>query len=247
MSDAFFSVRNLTVNYGSIVAVNNVTFLLKKGEIVGVVGPNGAGKSSLLKALSGLVKINQGEITLEGQRIENLTVYDRLKRGITICLQGRRIFTNLTVEENLLIGGYNIDSRRMLTNRLDWVYSVFPLLKDKRSKKGGELSGGEQQVLAIGRALMGVKSVRLILFDEPTMGLAPQITVNIMNLIKEIHKELHSTILIVEHNFNILKGFIDRLFLMVNGELRLDTTSVKGISEQDLLHLYMRKESKNDK
>lgn len=198
MSDAILSIRDLKVNYGGIEAVKGISFDVRQGEIVTLIGANGAGKSSTLRAITGLVRPSGGSIVFDGKDITNADTTDIVKMGVTMVPEGRRVFPDLTVKENLKIGAYlrNDD----LTADIDWVFNLFPRLKERSWQAAGTLSGGEQQMLAVGRALMS--RPKLMMMDEPSLGLAPLIVKDIFDIIKEINKQ-GVTILLIEQNANM--------------------------------------------
>ena len=198
MSDVILSIKDLKVSYGGIEAVKGISFDVRRGEIVTLIGANGAGKSSTLRAIAGLVKPSGGSITFEGENITGADPTSIVKHGVTLVPEGRRIFADLTVLENLKIGAYLRHDD--LKEDLEWVYSLFPRLKERSWQAGGTLSGGEQQMLAVGRALMS--RPKLIMMDEPSLGLAPIIVRGIFDIIKEIH-ERGTTILLIEQNANM--------------------------------------------
>ena len=193
MSDVILSIKDLKVSYGGIEAVKGISFDVRQGEIVTLIGANGAGKSSTLRAISGLVKPSGGSISFEGQDITGKNPTDIVKQGVTLVPEGRRIFADLTVLENLRIGAYLRHDD--LKDDIEWVYSLFPRLKERSWQAGGTLSGGEQQMLAVGRALMG--RPKMILMDEPSMGLSPLLVKEIFAIIREVNKQ-GITILLVD-------------------------------------------------
>ena len=180
MSDVILSIKDLKVSYGGIEAVKGISFDVRQGEIVTLIGANGAGKSSTLRAISGLVKPSGGSISFEGQDITGKNPTDIVKQGVTLVPEGRRIFADLTVLENLRIGAYLRHDD--LKDDIEWVYSLFPRLKERSWQAGGTLSGGEQQMLAVGRALMS--RPKLIMMDEPSLGLAPIVVRGIFDIIR---------------------------------------------------------------
>ena len=178
-------IRDLGVSYGGIQAVRGISFEVSEGEVVTLIGANGAGKSSTLRSIVGLVKPSDGQISFEGQELRGLTTENIVKQGITLVPEGRRVFVNLTVYENLKMGAYMRKDR--LDDDLNWVYELFPRLKERSWQSAGTLSGGEQQMLAIGRALMS--RPKLIMMDEPSLGLAPIVVQGVFDIIKEINRQ----------------------------------------------------------
>jgi len=222
-------VKNLTVWYGSIRALNNVSFGVDKGESIALLGPNGAGKTTALRAIIGILKdyggrIEKGEILFEGKSIKGISPYELVKRGVCFVPQGRRVFPSITVRENLEMGGYIIKNPLVLKKNLEEVFELFPILKERQKQKAGTLSGGEQQMLAIARALM-VKP-KLLLLDEPLLGLSPNYIREVMEKIKLICKN-GTSVIIVEHNAKTVAKYVDRIYLFAMGE-----TLLKGKPEE---------------
>jgi branched-chain amino acid transport system ATP-binding protein len=194
-------LKNLAVNYGSITALHDVSLNVAKGDIVTLIGANGAGKSTTLRTVSGLLKAKHGSIQYEGEDISHLPAHRIVERGISHVPEGRMIFANLTVRENLLMGAYLRKDRNKFKSDFDFVFEVFPRLKEREKQVAGTLSGGEQQMLAISRALMG--KPRCLMLDEPSLGIAPILVKTIFQKIVEINKSLGITILLVEQNANL--------------------------------------------
>jgi len=216
MSETILSIKDLQVRYGGIEAVRGISFDVSEGEIVTLIGANGAGKSSTLRSIAGLVKPSAGNILYRGESLMGKDPTQIVKRGVTLVPEGRKIFPNLTVLENLKVGAYlrNDD----LTDDLNWVYELFPRLKERSWQAGGTLSGGEQQMLAVGRALMARPKV--IMMDEPSLGLAPLIVKGIFDIIKEINKQ-GVTILLIEQNANMALKVADSAYVMETGRITL--------------------------
>lgn len=220
-------VKNLTVNYGAVQALNQVSFCVNEGEIVSMIGPNGTGKSTALKAICGLLKvaigeIKSGDIIFQKKSIKNIPTYELVKKGISLVPEDRRIFPNLTVIENLEIGAFTIDKKEVVKERLRRVFILFPKLKERYKQKACTLSSGEQQMLAIGRALM-LKPI-LLLIDEPSLGLSPNYVEAVFYKIKEINKEGIS-ILLVEQNVRTALEFTDRAYIFKIGEIAFEDMS----------------------
>jgi branched-chain amino acid transport system ATP-binding protein len=216
MSDTILSIRDLKVNYGGIEAVKGISFDVPKGHIVTLIGANGAGKSSTLRAIAGLVKPKGGTIEFEGENITGKDTTVIVKKGITLVPEGRRIFPDLTVLENLRVGAYMRSDD--ITPDINWVFELFPRLKERSWQAGGTLSGGEQQMLAVGRALMS--RPKLMMMDEPSLGLAPLIVRDIFSIIKEINKR-GVTILLIEQNANMALSTADTGYVMETGRITL--------------------------
>ena len=221
-------VKNLHVHYGKIEAIKGISFTVNQGEIVSLIGANGAGKTTTLKTISGLRNVSSGEIFFDGQDISKIPAHERVDLGISQAPEGRGIFPGMTVLENLEMGKFNRKNRKAEMNEdLEKVYALFPRLLERTSQAGGTLSGGEQQMLAIGRALMARPKV--LLLDEPSMGLAPQMIANIFRIITEINKQ-GVTILLVEQNAQQALQRAHRAYILETGNI------VKEAKASDLLN-----------
>ena len=216
MSETILSIRNLKVNYGGIEAVKDISFDVPKGDIVTLIGANGAGKSSTLRAIAGLVKPKSGIIEFEGENIAGKGTTAIVSKGITLVPEGRRIFPDLTVYENLRVGAYM--RKDDISPDINWVYELFPRLKERNWQAGGTLSGGEQQMLAVGRALMS--RPKLMMMDEPSLGLAPLIVRDIFSIIKEINKR-GVTILLIEQNANMALSTAHTGYVLETGRITI--------------------------
>ena len=234
MSDVILSIKDLKVSYGGIEAVKGISFDVRQGEIVTLIGANGAGKSSTLRAISGLVKPSGGSISFEGQDITGKNPTDIVKQGVSLVPEGRRIFADLTVLENLRIGPYLRHDD--LKDDIEWVYSLFPRLKERSWQAGGTLSGGEQQMLAVGRALMS--RPKLIMMDEPSLGLAPIVVRGIFDIIREINKR-GTTILLIEQNANMALQTADTGYVMETGRITLTGTGEELLKNEAVQAAYL--------
>ena len=234
MSDVILSIKDLKVSYGGIEAVKGISFDVRQGEIVTLIGANGAGKSSTLRAISGLVKPSGGSISFEGQDITGKNPTDIVKQGVTLVPEGRRIFADLTVLENLRIGAYLRHDD--LKDDIEWVYSLFPRLKERSWQAGGTLSGGEQQMLAVGRALMS--RPKIIMMDEPSLGLAPIVVRGIFDIIREINKR-GTTILLIEQNANMALQTADTGYVMETGRITLTGTGEELLKNEAVQAAYL--------
>ena len=234
MSDAILKINDLKVNYGGIEAVKGISFDVPKGEIITLIGANGAGKSSTLRAIAGLVTPASGSIVFSGEDITAKDPTAIVTKGITLVPEGRKIFPDLTVLENLRIGAYlrNDD----LTDDLNWVYDLFPRLKERSWQEGGTLSGGEQQMLAVGRALMSRPKV--IMMDEPSLGLAPIIVRGIFDIIKEINKQ-GVTVLLIEQNANMALKTPDLGYAMETGRITMSGSGAELLSDEQVKKAYL--------
>jgi branched-chain amino acid transport system ATP-binding protein len=204
--------------YGSFQALFGVSLEVKRGEAVGVIGPNGAGKTTLMRVISGLIPTREGAMTLDGRAITGLAAHHVVEQGIAHVPENRRLFPGLTVEENLRIGAFIPSARARFSEQLDWVYSLFPRLKERRTQLAGTMSGGEQQMCAIARALMSRPKV--LLMDEPSAGLAPLVVAQVFELVRRIRAE-GLTVLIVEQNVQQVLEVVDRAYLLEVGTIKL--------------------------
>ena len=216
-------LKNLAVNYGSITALHDVSLNVAKGDIVTLIGANGAGKSTTLRTVSGLLKAKHGSIQYEGEDISHLPAHRIVERGISHVPEGRMIFANLTVRENLLMGAYLRKDRNKFKSDFDFVFEVFPRLKEREKQVAGTLSGGEQQMLAISRALMG--KPRCLMLDEPSLGIAPILVKTIFQKIVEINQSLGITILLVEQNANLALEVSHYGYVLETGRIMLHDRS----------------------
>jgi len=224
-------LRGVTAGYGEFTALWGVSLRVNAGEAVAVVGPNGAGKTTLMRVISGLVAPRAGELLLDGRPLNGLAAHHIVARGIAHVPEGRRIFPRLSVADNLRMGSYLPAARRTARETLERVFSLFPALAERRLQLAGTLSGGEQQMLAIGRALMS--RPKLILLDEPSMGLAPVMVLRLFDLIRRVREEGY-TILIVEQNVRQVLALVDRAYLLETGRVRMEGRA-NELLEQDFV------------
>ena len=234
MSDIILSVKDLQVNYGGIEAVKGISFDVPAGDIVTLIGANGAGKSTTLKAIAGLVKPRSGSIVFEGTNIIGKDSSDIVAKGVTLVPEGRRVFSNMTVLENIRIGAYlrkdNLDAD------IAWVYDLFPRLKEREWQLAGTLSGGEQQMLAVARALMSRPKV--LMMDEPSLGLAPLVVKGIFDIIREINKQ-GVTVLLIEQNANMALKTADYAYVLETGRIGLSGTGAELLTNEDVKKAYL--------
>jgi branched-chain amino acid transport system ATP-binding protein len=216
-------IKNLVVNYGVITALQGISLSVKAGSIVTLIGANGAGKTTALRAVSGLLKARSGEILYQGRNIANMKPHEIVKLGLSHVPEGRMIFSNLTVHENLMMGAYLQKDRAVLQRELEFVFNAFPRLKEREKQSAGTLSGGEQQMLAIGRALMS--RPKFLMLDEPSLGLAPLLVKAIFEKIVEINRERGLTILLVEQNANLALEISNFGYVLETGRIGLQDES----------------------
>ncbi len=233
-------IEDLKVSYGGIEAVRGISFDVKEGEIVTLIGANGAGKSSTLRTISGLEKPVGGKVTFNGEDITGANAADIVAKGLMMVPEGRRIFPNLSVIENLRIGAYL--RKDSLDEDIEKVYEYFPRLKERSWQAGGTLSGGEQQMLAVGRALMG--RPKLLMMDEPSLGLAPIVVQGIFEIIRQIH-DAGTTVLLVEQNANMALHVADRAYVIENGKITMEGTGKELLEDEKVRAAYLGSTSGN--
>jgi branched-chain amino acid transport system ATP-binding protein len=230
-------IRDLEVAYASIVALHRISLTVATGKIITLIGSNGAGKSTTLRAVSGLVNVRSGQISWEGQSITNWAPHEVVARGIVQVPEGRMIFTNLTVQENLLMGAFRRSKPKGLRRDFEYVFNIFPRLKEREKQVAGTLSGGEQQMLAIGRALMS--EPKFLMLDEPSLGIAPLLTKTIFAKIAEINRELGITILLVEQNANLALEVSDYCYVLETGQLVTEGDSARMKTDPIVRETYL--------
>ena len=230
------SLAAISAGYGSFQVLFDVSLEVPRGEAVGVIGPNGSGKTTLMRVISGLMQRYTGAMKLDGRSIGGLPAHRMVEQGIAHVPENRRLFPRLTVEDNLRIGAYLPRARRQCAEQLDRVYKLFPRLKDRRAQLAGTLSGGEQQMCAIGRALMS--DPKLLLMDEPSAGLAPLVVAQVFDLVRRIRAE-GLTVLIVEQNVQQVLDVVDRAYLLEVGRIKLAGTSVELKGNDFIRKSYM--------
>ena len=229
-------IDNLHVSYGGIRALQGVSLEVPEGKIVTLIGANGAGKSTTLRTISGLVKADSGSITYEGQELLGLPINKILEKGIALVPEGRRVFTNLSVVENLRIGAYLRNDKAQIEKDLEWVYELFPRLKERSWQMAGTLSGGEQQMLAVARALMSKPKV--IMMDEPSLGLAPLVVKGIFDIIRTINNQ-GVTVLLIEQNANMALKTADYAYVLETGRITLTGTGKELLVNEDVKKAYL--------
>ncbi|MBU5313964.1 ABC transporter ATP-binding protein [Tissierella carlieri] len=229
-------LSNVNVYYGGIHALKNISIKIEEGEVVTLIGANGAGKSTTLKAISGMEKPKSGEIKFNGEKINSLNATSIVKLGISHVPEGRRVFSKMSVMENLEMGAYTRNDKGEIKKDFENVFSLFPRLLERKEQMAGTLSGGEQQMLAIGRALMS--RPKLILLDEPSMGLAPIIVKEIFSIIRNIN-ETGTTVLLVEQNANMALNAAERAYIIRNGEIEMEGSAKKMVADERVRKAYL--------
>ncbi|MGB4752070.1 MAG: ABC transporter ATP-binding protein [Fervidobacterium sp.] len=229
-------VENLHVFYGSIHAIKGISFKVDQGKIITLIGANGAGKTSTLSTISGLVKAKRGKIVFDGHEIQNMPPHAINRMGICLVPEGRRIFPNLTVMENLMMGAFSRKDKQEVKKDIEWVFSLFPRLEERKSQLGGTLSGGEQQMLAISRGLMS--RPKLLMMDEPSLGLAPILVEEVFDIVKKINAE-GVTILLVEQNAVGALKISNYGYVLETGNVTIEGPSEELLSNDDVRKAYL--------
>ena len=233
---SFLEVRDLTVAYGAIQAVRGVTFTVEQGQIVSLIGSNGAGKTTTLRTISGLLRPVSGEVLLDGEPVHKMPAHEILRRGVAHSPEGRRLFARMTVEENLRLGAYTRDDEDGIAEDMDRIYELFPVLGERRKNKAGLFSGGEQQMLAMGRAMMS--QPKLLMLDEPSMGLSPIMTQKIFDTVKQL-KEQGTTVLLVEQNALSALALSDRGYVIDLGRTTLSGPGQELLADPRVQEAYL--------
>jgi len=229
-------VKNLDVFYGDMIIIQNLSINVDKGEVVGIFGPNGHGKTTLLKAISGLIKPKKGKIIFENKDLEKVQPHKIVEMGLIQVPQGSKLWPELTVEENVILGAYSPNAWKIRNENLEKIYSLFPALKERRKNKCLTLSGGERQMVALGRGMMS--SAKLLMLDEPSLGLAPLIRQELLEKIPEI-RDTGVTLLLVEQNIVFASKFSDRLYLLENGRITLQGSKDEVLSNDHVRKAYL--------
>ena len=237
MADALLEVNNIETYYGPIMAIRGVSLDVMQGKVVAVLGANGAGKSTILKTISGIIDPSKGQIRFEGEEIQSCDPAWIVRRGISHVPEGREVFPLLTVEENLRMGAYTRSDAEGIAQDIDMVYGYFPILKERAKQEAGLLSGGQQQMLAISRALLSRPA--LMLMDEPSLGLSPLLTQEIFRIITRINREKGTTILLVEQNANMALEVADYGYVLEVGRIVMEDTCKQLLAKEDVQEFYL--------
>ena len=237
MNENMLEVKDLKVAYGSILALKGINFEVKKGEIISLIGANGAGKTTTLHSISNLIKKQSGSVTFKGEDITNLPADKIVKAGLIHVPEGRRVFSNLTVKENLEMGAFLRKDKAGIKSDLEHVYELFPRLRERVKQLAGTLSGGEQQMLAVGRALM--TDCNFIMLDEPSMGLAPKLMFEMFRALKRLNVQKKMTLLVVEQNAKVALDFADRGYVLRTGEIIASGTSEELAANPEVQKAYL--------
>ena len=234
--EKLLELKNVTTHYGPIRVLHDVDMVIYPGEMVCLLGGNASGKSTTLKTILGIVGVSEGEMFFRGERADTLSTAERIQRGMAVVPENRRIFPKMTVMENLEMGAYLRDDRKAIKEDMDYVFDLFPRLSERLSQKGGTMSGGEQQMLAMGRALMS--RPKLILMDEPSMGLAPLFVAKIFEIIKQVN-ERGISVFVVEQNANVALSIADRGYVLQTGEVVLSGHAKELLNNEAMKRAYL--------
>jgi len=229
-------IKNIDVFYGDVQVIWDVAFEVKEGEIVALIGANGAGKSTTLKTISEIVRAHKGEIVFQGEAIHLIEPYTLIEKGLALCPEARRLFVDMTVEENLDMGSLKGEAKKQRQKTKETVFELFPRLRERRRQLAGTLSGGEQQMVAIGRGLMSLP--KLLMFDEPSLGLAPILVREVFNIIRRI-REAGTTVLIVEQNTKQTLSIADRAYVLETGKITLQGTGQALLNDEHVKKAYL--------
>ena len=229
-------VRGIDVFYGDVQVLWNISFEVKQGEVVALIGANGAGKSTTLKTVSGLLRPRSGSVSFLGDDLANVEAYRRIDRGMALCPEARRLFVEMTVEENLDMGSLRGEAKQKREQTREMVFGLFPRLRERRKQLAGTLSGGEQQMVAIGRGLMSLP--KLLMFDEPSLGLAPILVREIFDVIRKIRKE-GATVLIVEQNVKQTLAIADRAYVLEHGKVSMEGAGKDLLNDPHVKAAYL--------
>ena len=229
-------IDNLEVAYGGIQALRGISLEVPDGKIITLIGANGAGKSTTLRTISGLVKASGGSVTYNGKELLSMPIHKILSEGIALVPEGRRVFSDLTVLENLRVGAYLRKDKAEIAKDIEWIYTLFPRLSERNWQMAGTLSGGEQQMLAVARALMS--RPKLIMMDEPSLGLAPLVVQGLFDIIKEINKQ-GVTVLLIEQNANMALKIADYAYVLETGHVTMKGTGAELLSNEDVKKAYL--------
>ena len=232
-------IKDLRVKYGGIVALDGISMKVPEGKIMTLVGANGAGKSTTLRSITKLVTPASGSITYDGKELTHKNTQDIVKMGITLVPEGRHVFDDMTVDENLMIGAYLRKDKENFKKDIAFIHEMFPRLKERAKQLSGTLSGGEQQMVAVGRALMS--NPKVMMMDEPSLGLAPLVIKDIFDIIKKVNKEKGMTILLIEQNANAALKIADYGYVMETGKIRLEGTGQELLANEQVKELYLGK------
>jgi branched-chain amino acid transport system ATP-binding protein len=230
-------ISNLHVSYGGIQALQGISLNVEEGKIIALLGANGAGKSTTLRTIMGIVKPDQGAIEFEGESLLGLKSFQVVMKGIAMVPEGRRVFSNLTVKENLTLGAYTRNDKEKIKADIEEVYELFPRLEERHTQSAGTLSGGEQQMLALGRALMS--NPRLLMIDEPSLGLAPVLSQDVLSKLVELNQKRNQTVLLIEQNARAALSIADYAYILETGQIKLEGPASELATNDDVRKTYL--------
>jgi branched-chain amino acid transport system ATP-binding protein len=230
-------ISNLHVSYGGIQALQGISLNVEEGQIIALLGANGAGKSTTLRTIMGIVKPDQGSIEFEGESLLGLKSFQVVMKGIALVPEGRRVFSNLTVKENLSLGAYTRNDKEKIKADIEEVYELFPRLEERHTQSAGTLSGGEQQMLALGRALMS--KPRLLMIDEPSLGLAPVLSQDVLSKLVELNQKRNQTVLLIEQNARAALSIADYAYILETGQIKLEGPASEMATNDDVRKTYL--------
>ncbi|HEY9122563.1 MAG TPA: ABC transporter ATP-binding protein [Brevefilum sp.] len=231
------NISNLHVSYGGIQALQGISLNVEEGKIIALLGANGAGKSTTLRTIMGIVKPDQGSIEFEGESLLGLKSFQVVMKGIALVPEGRRVFSNLTVKENLSLGAYTRKDKEKIKADIEEIYELFPRLEERHTQSAGTLSGGEQQMLALGRALMS--KPRLLMIDEPSLGLAPVLSQDVLSKLVELNQNRNQTVLLIEQNARAALSIADYAYILETGQIKLEGPASELATNDDVRKTYL--------
>ncbi|MDF1520185.1 MAG: ABC transporter ATP-binding protein [Brevefilum sp.] len=231
------NISNLYVSYGGIQALQGISLDVEEGKIIALLGANGAGKSTTLRTIMGIVKPDQGSIEFEGENLLGLKSFQVVMKGIALVPEGRRVFSNLTVKENLSLGAYTRKDKEKIKADIEEIYELFPRLEERHTQSAGTLSGGEQQMLALGRALMS--KPRLLMIDEPSLGLAPVLSQDVLSKLVELNQKRNQTVLLIEQNARAALSIADYAYILETGQIKLEGPASELATNDDVRKTYL--------
>jgi branched-chain amino acid transport system ATP-binding protein len=231
------NISNLHVSYGGIRALQGISLNVEEGKIIALLGANGAGKSTTLRTIMGIVKPDQGSIDFEGESLLGLKSFQVVMKGIALVPEGRRVFSNLTVKENLSLGAYTRKDKEKIKADIEEIYELFPRLEERHTQSAGTLSGGEQQMLALGRALMS--KPRLLMIDEPSLGLAPVLSQDVLSKLVELNQKRNQTVLLIEQNARAALSIADYAYILETGQIKLEGPASELATNDDVRKTYL--------
>jgi len=231
------NISNLHVSYGGIQALQGISLNVEEGRIIALLGANGAGKSTTLRTIMGIVKPDQGSVEFEGESLLGLKSFQVVMKGIALVPEGRRVFSNLTVKENLSLGAYTRKDKEKIKADIEEIYELFPRLEERHTQSAGTLSGGEQQMLALGRALMS--NPRLLMIDEPSLGLAPVLSQDVLSKLVELNQKRNQTVLLIEQNARAALSIADYAYILETGQIKLEGPASELATNDDVRKTYL--------